>query len=284
MMFLSTILVLRKTAFSALILAVLFPAVPICSAAELKPETVRAFDRYVQLTEARMHSEVQTSFLYLDSLPAAQKEEQYRQLHNGGLYIEPIRTTDKGKSIAIPGGMIHHWIGVIFVPGANLKETLAIAQNYDNREQIYKPDVTRSKLISHNGDDFKVFLRLYKKRFTTIVLNTDYDIHYHTIDANHVYCDSYTTRIAEVADPDKPDGAELPVGNDHGYLWRMYTYWRFEQKDGGVYMQIEAISLTRGIPYGLEWLLGPLAKSIPRESFSAVLQQTKQAILAEIKG
>lgn len=283
-MFLSPFLVLRKTAVSALALAVFFPAVPICSAAELKPETVRAFDRYVQHTEARMQSELQNSFLYIDSLPAAQRDEQYRQLRNGGLFIEPIKTTDSGKTIAVPSGMIHHWVGVVFVPGANLKQTLAVAQNYDNREQIYRPDVTRSKLLSHNGDEFKVFLRLYKKRFITIVLNTEYDIHYHTLDAAHVYCNSYTTRIAEVADPAKPDGPELPVGNDHGYLWRMYTYWRFEQKDGGVYMQIEAVSLTRGIPYGLEWLLGPLAKSIPRESFSAVLQQTKQAILAGPKG
>lgn len=182
-----------------------------------------------------------------------------------------------GKAIKVPGGMIHDWVGIVFIPGATMKQTLQVTQSYDHREKIY-PDVLQSKLLGREGDDFKVFMRLYKKKFTTVVLNTDYAIQYHRLDDTHVYCNSYTTRIAQVADPSKPDGPEKPAGEDDGYLWRLYTYWRFEEKDGGIYMQVEAISLTRSIPFGLEWLLGPMVKSLPRESFQGVLERTKNAV------
>jgi len=268
---------LRLNVSGALLLA-MFLAVSHCSAAQLRPETVTAFNRYVKQTEARMHADLNTSFLYIDSLPAKQRQAAMRKLQSGELYIEPVKTTSDGKAIPVPGGMIHHWVGVVFIPGANLRQTLQVTQDYNNRQEIYKPDVMQSKLLSHDGDDFKVFMRLYKKKFTTVVLNTFYDVQYYHLDATRVYCNSYSTRIAQVSDPNNPDGPEKPVGEDDGYLWRLYTYWRFQEKDGGVYMQVEAISLTRGIPYGLEWLLGPLVKSIPRESFKGVLDQTRQAI------
>src|SRR5579872_298545 len=253
-----------------------------CAAIQLRSETVVAFNQYIKQTEAHMQSNLQSSYLYIDSLPQAQRDDAVRKLRAGELFIEPVKMTEEGKAIPVPGGMIHDWVGIVFIPGATMKQTLQVTQNYDHREKVY-PDVLESKLLAREGDDFKVFMRLYKKKFTTVVLNTDYDIQYHRIDDTHIYCNSYTTRIAQVADPNKPDGPGKPAGEDDGYLWRLYTYWRFEEKDGGIYMQVEAISLTRNIPYGLEWLLGPMVKSLPRESFKGVLEKTKGAIEAVAK-
>jgi hypothetical protein len=128
-----------------------------------------------------------------------------------------------------------------------------------------------------------MFLRLHQKRFTTVDFNTTYDVHWGSVDSTKVYSNSISTRIAEVKDPNKPDGEELPVGAGHGYLWRLNTYWRFEEKDGGVYLQCEALSLTRDMPTGLGWLLKPLVTSIPKQSLNRALGQTRTVVIEEAK-
>ncbi|HEX7962140.1 MAG TPA: hypothetical protein VF493_19650 [Terriglobales bacterium] len=219
------------------------------------------------------------AFLYIDSLPSEPRSSAYRQLADNQIFISPLQTTRNGKGISVPDGIVHHWVGVVFIPNTNLRTVLSVVQNYGNRAEVYKPDVIASRLVSHQDDDYKIFMRFFQKKFTTVVLNTEFDIHWHKLDQHRVYSNSYSTRIAEAKDPNKPDGPELPAGKDHGYLWRLNTYWRFEEKDGGVYMQCEAISLTRDIPFGLGWLLRPLVTSIPRQSLNRTLGQTRAVIL-----
>lgn len=250
-------------------------------AAELKSNTIAAFDEYVAASEARMQTELRPggNFLYVDSLPPNARLAAYQQLRAGDVYIARLKTTVNGKSIPVPDGMIHHWVGLAFIPDSSMEQVLKVAKDYRLRTVIYKPDVMAAREISHYGNDYKIFLRLYQKKFTTVVLNTEYDIRWGKVDPNRVYSNSYSTRIAEVRDPNNPDGPEYPVGEGHGYLWRLYTYWRFEAKDGGVYMQCEAISLTRDIPTGLGWLLRPLVTSIPKHALDHVLRQTRQAVV-----
>jgi hypothetical protein len=255
------------------------------SAAELKPKTAAAFDRYVAATEARFANEVRPggTFLYIDGMNPDAKRQAYEQLKQGEILVEKLETKAPGVSADVPDGMVHHWVGLIFIPGATLAKTLPIVKDYDRRADLYKPDVSASRTLAHNGDDFKMFLRLHQKRFTTVDFNTTYDVHWGSVDANKVYSNSISTRIAEVKDPAKPEGEELPVGAGHGYLWRLNTYWRFEEKDGGVYLQCEALSLTRDIPTGLGWLLKPLVMSIPKQSLNRALGQTRNVVIEETK-
>jgi len=255
-------------------------------AAELKQKTTAAFDRYVAATEARFANELKPggTFLYIDALKNDDRQKAYQQLKNGEILVEKLETKAPGVSADdVPDGMVHHWVGLIFIPGATLQQTLPLVKDYDRRAELYKPDVIASKTISHNGDDYKMFLRLHQKKFTTVVFNTDYDVHWGSVSPTQVYSNSISTRIAEVKDPDKPDGAELPVGTGHGYLWRLNTYWRFEEKDGGVYLQCEALSLTRDMPYGMGWLLKPLVTSIPKASLNRALGQTRTVVQQEGK-
>jgi hypothetical protein len=255
------------------------------SAAELKPNTAAAFDRYVGATEARFANELRPggTFLYIDGMNPDARRQAYEQLKQGEILVEKLETKAPGVSSDVPDGMVHHWVGLIFIPGATLAKTLPIVKDYDRRADLYKPDVSASRTLAHNGDDFKMFLRLHQKRFTTVDFNTTYDVHWGSVDANKVYSNSISTRIAEVKDPAKPDGEELPVGAGHGYLWRLNTYWRFEEKDGGVYLQCEALSLTRDIPTGLGWLLKPLVTSIPRQSLNRALGQTRNVVIEQSK-
>jgi hypothetical protein len=202
---------------------------------------------------------------------------------NGEVLVEKRETRGLGFSSDVPDGMVHHWIGIIFIPGVTLAQLLPIVQDYDRRAELYKPEVTASHLISHQGNDYRFFLRLYQKRFATAIFNTEYVTHWGQVEPSKMYAHSISTKIAEVKDSGHPDGEEWPVGQGRGYLWRLNTYWRFEEKDGGVYMQCEALSLTRDIPFGLGWLLNPLVTKIPRESLNRALGQTRTAVLEKKK-
>jgi len=265
-----------------LTLALLSPGV---MGAELKPATLAAFERYVKATEARIESELKRpgAFLYVDGLPEPRRTAARTALQRGEVFIERLSTRDQsGREIPVPDGLIHHWIGAVFIPGATLSQALALVQNYDKHQNIYKPEVLRSKLVSHNGNDFKIYYRLRKKKVLTVTLNSEHDVHYFPVDATHCHSFSYSTRIQEVANADEPTEYEKPVGQDGGFLWRMYSYWRFERKDGGVYVESESVSLTRDIP----WIFAPIIKSfvteIPKESLQMTMRATRRALLDEI--
>jgi hypothetical protein len=249
-------------------------------AAELKQPTIDAFNRYVQFTEQRFNADLQPgkSFLWIDRL-SAQRQSDCERLRNGEVVISRMETLGNGKEIHIPDGMIHHWIGTVFIPGATLQQTLALAQNYDRHDVYYAPDVQRSKLTQRNGDDFQIYYRFKRHKVVTVVLDTNYDIHYARVSPTREISRSYSTRVQEVENAGKSDERDKPVGDDTGFLWRLYTYWRFEQKDGGTYVQCEAISLTRDIPTGLGWMIRPFIESVPRESLEFTLASTRKALV-----
>ena len=255
-----------------------FGMVAVATAAELKPATAAAFDHYIQVTEQGMSSDAPGKFLRVDSLPADQRDAEYARLRAGEVISERLQTLENGKPIPLSDGMIHHWVGVAYVKGATLQKALSFLQDYGHQAKYYSPDVQSSKLLQRNGNEFKVFLRLRKKKVVTVLLNTEYDVRYTTIDASRSSSRSISTRIAEVESANNPDGPEKPIGNDDGYLWRLNSYWRFYEHDSGVYIQLEAISLTRDIPTGLGWLVSPFVTSIPRESLAFTLTHTRDAL------
>ncbi|HUA00829.1 MAG TPA: hypothetical protein VMB02_10905 [Candidatus Aquilonibacter sp.] len=260
---------------------------PGAQATDLEPKTVEAFDRYVQQAETQIDAQLAKGgpFLWVESLPPDRGAAAEAQLRAGQVVIERLDATDAknlDKPISVPGGMIHHWIGTVFIPGATLQQTLALVEDYDHQQEYYRPDVMRSKTLRHDGNDFTIELRLYKKKVIATVLDTEHQVHYTIVDATHAWSRSRTTRIQEVDDAGQPDEHLEPEGHDHGFLWRMNTYWRFEQKDGGTYVESQSISLTRDIPTGLGWLVGPFVNSVPRESLTFTLTTTRAAVLERI--
>ncbi len=261
--------------------AVIACAFSLASAAELKPATTAAFTKYVQLTEAHIQAELSPGkpFLAIDSKPAQERQALQPRLAAGEVIIEKRQTLDNGREIQVPDGMIHHWLGTVFIPSTTLQKTLALQQDYDSHARVYSPDVQRSKLISRNGNEFKIYYRLRRKKVITVVMDTDYDVWYTPIDATREASKVYSTRIQEIANPGTSDETSKPVGDDSGFMWRLYTYWRMQEKDGGVYIQCEAVSLSRDIPTGLGWMIGKFVESVPRESLMFTLGRTREALL-----
>jgi hypothetical protein len=181
--------------------------------------------------------------------------------------------------VEAPGGLIHHWRGTAWVPNATVAQAVALLQDYDQHATIYRPNVARSKTISRDGDMFRVYLRFFMKKVITVVVNSEHDARFSRIGTDRAQSRIYSTRIAEVENPDTPTEREKPVGRDGGYLWRLNTYWRFLERDGGTYVQCESITLTRGIPIGLGWLIRPFVTSIPRETLDFTLATTRKALV-----
>jgi hypothetical protein len=207
------------------------------------------------------------------------RDEAYQQLRQGHIYIQRLHSREDDREIPIPGGIIHHWSGVIFIPGATLGEVFAVLQDYDRHQDIYKPDVRRSKLVERDGNQAKIYLQLFNKSIVTVVLNADFDVADTDFGPTRRQTVSRSTRIAEVVSPGNPNEHERPVGHDHGYMWRLDSYWRVEEKDGGVYVQNESVALTRTVPAILAWLVNPLLESIPRGILIHLLQDTRNAVM-----
>jgi hypothetical protein len=251
---------------------------------------VEAFDRYVQQTENRIDAELARldPYLSVDELPADRRAAAEARLRAGQVVIERLDAFeqgdggDAGKPVAVPGGLIHHWIGTVFIPGATLAQTLALEQDYDHHQEYFRPDVTRSQILRHDGNDFVIDLRLYKKKIVTTVLDTEHQVRYTLVDSTHAWSRSRTTRIQEVENAGEANERLEPIGHDRGFLWRMNTYWRFEEKDGGTYVECQSVSLTRDIPAGLGWMIGSYVTSVPRESLTFTLATTRRAILERI--
>ena len=235
----------------------------------LEPETTRAFDHYVKAREAEMQG--RPHFLWCDG-----KSTRPSALKRDAVLVESRNPTGVRE---VPGGLIHDWQGATFVPGTKLEDTLALLRNYDNYKRTFAPEVVDSKLQTRQGDQSHVYLRLRKKKIITVILNTEYDTVFERLDATHGRSRSIATRITEVADPETQKEHELPPGLDHGFMWRLNSYWRFEERDGGVYIECEAISLSRGVPAILSTLMAPVLRQLPRESLEKTLLATRRALM-----
>jgi hypothetical protein len=244
---------------------------------QLQPQTLQAFDSFTRAAEVAIEETLHRSglFLWSDGDP-----ERARQVRGGKIVAQFWSGT---RPVKVPNGLIHDWIGSAVMPDSTLEEVLQLIQNYDDHKNIYKPDVIDSKLISRTGNHFQVYLRLLKKKIITVVLDTDHEVNYQPLDRTRWLCRSYTSRIAEVENAGRREERVLPPDTGHGFLWRLHSYWRFQQRDGGVVVECRAISLTRDVPFGLGWAIDPIIQNLPRESLIHTLEATRQAVQAAAK-
>jgi hypothetical protein len=242
------------------------------SVVQLKRETIDAFLSYIGDAEKEMEPTLNGSASFLWSDGDADRARRVR----GGTFLAQRWSGQSPGSV--PDGLIHDWIGAAFIPGATVEKTLSSVQDYNNHKNIYKPEVMDSRLISHHGHDFAIFLRLLKKKVITVVLDTYHNVHYQQVQDNQWFCRSYTTSIAEVDDAGTAKEIVHPPDTGYGFMWRLYSYWRFMEEEGGVVIECRAISLSRDVPYGLGWIIEPIIKNLPKESLVNTLKATRQAL------
>jgi hypothetical protein len=242
-------------------------------AAELKPETLRAWQEYVQSAIARMQEHLcpENHFLNIDK-----EQDSAKRVRNGEILISPSGPKSLTK---FPSGLIHDWLGTTFVAHATLNDVLSIVRDYDQYKEFYRPTVIDSKALAKGGreDRFSMVL-LNKSVFLKTALDTDYKCSYVSVSDRRWYSTSEATRIQEIENYGTPDQRVLREDEGHGFLWRLFSITRFEERDGGVYIEFEAIALSRDIPFSLRWIVEPIVRRISISSLTTSLRQTENAV------
>lgn len=250
----------------------MFPLVAlIANAADLKPPALEAWDSYIQTAEASMQDRLQPgkSFLSIDEV-----EGRAARVHGGEILAFPI-----GPHIPkrIPSGLIHHWAGAAFFPNAKLEDVLAVVRDYGRYKQFFHPVVVASKGL---GEDRFSLTLMNPSVFQHNALDSDYESKYVQVDPRRWYSVSRTTRMQEIKEYGQSGERMLPAGTGSGYIWRLYSITRFEERDGGVYVEVEAMALSRDIPASFRWIADPIVRRTSRNSVLTSLRQTMDAVAA----
>jgi hypothetical protein len=240
---------------------------------DLKEETLLGFSDYIRESEAGMEQTLHGEGTFLWSDGTAERAKEVAE----GKAIAQFWSGR--RPVKVPDGLIHDWIGAARIASTTVEKVLAVVQDYDNHKNTYRPEVIDSRVLSRKGDDFEIYLRLLKKKIVTVVLDTYHDVQYSSPGSARWCIRSYTTRISEIKNAGQSKEEALPPDTGHGYLWRLYSYWRLEQKDGDVLIQCRAISLSRDVPAALRLITEPIIKKLPKTSLIATLEATRNVLL-----
>ncbi len=257
--------------------AVLVMSGPLASsAAVLETPTLDAWNDYIRQAHSQMMARAQAHrpFLWADETP-----DRTSQVRSGQILVAPVGSKPPNH---VSGGLIHHWIGAVFLPNVTLDDTLATVSDYGRYKEFYQPSVADSKSLGRDGAEYRFSMVLVNKTlFSRTALDSECGNAYFQVDARRWYSVGYSSSIREIENYGQATEWELPPDEGSGYLWRLYSFARFEERDGGVYVESEVIALSRDIPVTLRWLVEPIVNRVARSSLSTSLLQTRKAVLAK---
>jgi hypothetical protein len=245
-------------------------AAPIVAAGSLRPGTLAGWTNYVNTTEQRIARELGGGdrFLALDYGPS--RDAGRAAVMGGGMWIASMDTLDaRGDELDVPSAMVHHWRGAVLIPGARLDAVLASLQTTAPAPD--GEDVLQSRVLEKAPNRLKLYLRLQRTKFVTVIYNTEHVVTFARHGAARASSVSTATKIAELDAPGTAGERELSPAQDRGFLWKLNAYWRYEQVPTGVIAECESISLSREIPRLARYLVSPLVASTARESMERTL-------------
>ena len=179
----------------------------------------------------------------------------------------------------MPGGLIHHWIAAAYFPNTKLSDVLDVTKDYDRYQEFYRPSVVASKTVAREDVDDYFSMRLMNKAFfLKTTLDADYRATTVHLDDRRVYSVSRTTRVQEIEDCNQPGEHRFPEGEGSGYIWKLLSVVRMEERGGGVYVEIEAVALSREVPAAMRFVLDPIVRRVSRNSMLTSLRQTEEAV------
>jgi hypothetical protein len=258
------------TAFTILLLLL---SAAMSNAAQPKQETLQAWEDHIRDVKASMENRAKGNcpFLWIDESP-----EMMQRVKSGEVVVT---SHDPGK---VPQGMIHHWVGAMFIPNVTFEQAMKVLSNYDRYNDFYKPLITKSVVVEREGDNAKVSVLAVQKVFSvTAAVETDNQVQVVRLNSEKAYIMSDALRVQEIADYGQPGEHPFPEDRRPGYVWRSFVLQRVEQRDGGVYIEVETIALSRGIPLEFRWLIKPVTDQLPRKLMLETLSDTRTAVQHE---
>jgi hypothetical protein len=243
------------------------------SAGTLKSETVEAWDRYIDTASARMQQRLSqgASFLWVDESP-----DRLASVKNGDILVSPADPSIPRK---VPFGLIHDWMGAAFLPNTTLEQVVSVTRDYPHYKEFYPPGLLESKALSMSPSEDRFWILAENRSILTrTALDSDYKSDLFRLDRQRAYCITQSTRIQEIQDYGSQREHMLPADQGYGFLWRVLSITRYQQRDGGVYMEVEAMALSRDIPFSLRWIIDPVVRRVSRGSLFTSIKQTGDAV------
>ncbi len=240
-------------------------------AAELKKETLQEWDRYI--AKARSQIAVWRPFLGAYARP-----EVIRAMRAGEIVVEPV-----GRNpMPVSGGLIHHWSGAAFMPNSTLDAVFSVVRDYGRYKDFYAPLVIDSRALESAGDEYRFGMRMMSQAlFSKSALEGEYAEEFHRAGDTRWYSVAHSTRIQQIDDFGRRGERLLPQDEGSGYIWRVFSISRYEQRDGGVYVEVEFIALSRDIPLSLRWLVSPIVRRVSHNTLLTSLEKTRAAVANE---
>lgn len=243
------------------------------AAAQPSPAAVAGFERYTAAVEAQLARQHASAAEFI--APTSRGADDDARMRRGELIVEELSPAGGAE---LPGALLHHWRGTAFVPGATAAGFEHLLRDFNAYPKHFAPEVIRASGEPEPGGHVRAVLRVRQKHIITVVMETTYEVSFGRLDAKHGYSTSRGTEVREIDGAGTAAERTLAPDEEHGFLWRMNTYWSYEERDGGVYLQIESVTLSRGIPTGLGWIVRPLVESVPRESLEFTLRSAMNAL------
>jgi hypothetical protein len=262
-----------KRTVAAVVLAAFAPLT--AGAAELQSATLTAWNDYVK--QADLHKQERTAsgmpLLWMD-----ESSERAARVRRGEVVIAPV--VGRG-TVAVPHGLVHDWVGAIFIPSATVDNLRAVVHDYDNYQQMYRPVVTSSRRLActDQSQDFQMVWQR-KVLFVMAAMQGRYHAHDVMLDAHRGYSIAEAVEVREIEGYRHADEHLLPPDTGNGFIWRIRSLARYEERDGGVYLELEAMALTRDVPASLAWMVNPVMNHLSVNSLTTTLRQTRDAVAA----
>lgn len=271
---------LGVSAIFASVLVTLTGFAGIAEAQEPPPAVRDGWNAYIAENDRQVAADRAESEKFLAQF-IYENEEALRcraEVKAGAVCITKITLVRDGRyPFEIADALVHHWGGSIFVPGATLDETLAFIKAYGGYPQ-YFDEVVDAGVLEEDGDRLLTYMKLKRTKVLTVHYNTEHEVIFARHSPTRASSRSVATKIRELDGAGTSQEEEMEYGEDQGFLWRLNANWYYEEVEGGVILEAEVISLSRGIPYGLGWMVSPFVESIPRESLEATLTTLREAI------
>lgn len=242
-------------------------------AADLQEKTLAAWNKYVRLTEERIEKELasSTGFLAQDFQSVPKAEKARHTVLSGRISVQKMKTVNPdGRKIAVPGGTIHHWRGSVLIPDVTIDSVLVQVRKPTEKEDLQE-DILESRILETSEDSLRLYLKLVRSNIVTVTYSTEHLIQYRLHGTERASSRSIATKIAELEHTGTADEREKPEGKDRGFLWRLNSYWRYQQVDGGVVVECESLTLSRGVPMILTPFVKPIITNVAQESMKRTL-------------
>jgi hypothetical protein len=246
----------------------------VSAAADLQAPTLQAWNAYMDEVNVRLEQRIASrkNFLWTD-----ESEDRAARVRRGDVVVAPLLAHGTQN---VPNGLIHHWIGAVFVPGATMESLWGVVHDYDHYQNMYRPVVTASKTLacSPGGQEFQMVWQR-KVLFVNAAMQGHYQAHDVTMDAHRGYSVVDAAEVRQIEGYGHAGQHMLPPDTGSGFIWRIRSVARYAERDGGVVLEMEAIALTRDIPSSLSWMVTPVVNHLSVNSLTTTLRQTRDAVV-----